>query len=53
MQHIRNAVAQYSTSSELRQVRQYSLVQPDSDFQTIIDASPAYRVIICAVTASW
>ena len=40
-QHIRNAIARYSTASGVRQVRQHSLIRLELEFQTIIDASCA------------
>ena len=39
--YIRNAIARYSSTTGLREVRQHSLVQIDSGFQTIIEASCA------------
>ena len=40
-QHVRSAIARYSTTRGVRQVRQHSLVRLESEFQTIIDASSA------------
>ncbi|KAI9566724.1 ankyrin repeat-containing domain protein [Boletus coccyginus] len=40
-QHVRNAIARYSTARGVRQVRQHSLVRFELEFQTIVDASRA------------
>ena len=40
-QHVRNAVARYSTTRGVRQVRQHSLIRLELEFQTIVDASRA------------
>ncbi|KAF8548194.1 hypothetical protein OG21DRAFT_791341 [Imleria badia] len=39
--HVQNAIARYSTTRGVRQVRQHSLIQLELEFQTIVDASRA------------
>ena len=40
-QHVRSAIARYSTARGVRQVRQHSLIRLEFEFQTIVDASRA------------
>jgi hypothetical protein len=45
-QHVQNAVARYSATRDVRQVRQHSLIRLEIEFQTIIDASRAILEVL-------